>query len=287
MKDKNKEILKQELFGAYLNLIVCLVFSAVGIGLIFAGLSGEAFYHISSAIFISVFIAAFLGFSIFLFIQCLKKLVPYYQSLKALKYGQESTATICGHTCHSIKHHGSSDLWGYHNYYSIHLRFFDDNGKEIIFKTGCIYNQEQFNQLSKLPEITIKKYKNTAVIIEELIDPLDYKFSELPKKLRINTILVVALAWFSLALIISGFVWLCVLDYNDIKGLNNWALGILISGIVLIIVSATLKSFIYYKTKKFVENEPQNIRRAERKSKIEKAGKKKKETEKSNTYKKD
>ncbi len=269
MNKEIKSILKQELFWAYACLFACLVFASSGVGLIFIGFSGEAFNHTSSTIFISILIIALLGFSVFLFIQCLKKLIPYYQSLKALKCGQESTATICGHTCHSIKHHGNSNLaWNYLSYYSIHLKFFDNNGNEVIFKTGCNYNQEQFNQLSKLSEIKIKKYKNTAVIIEKLVDPLDYEFSELPKKLRINSILVVSLAWISVLFIVAGITWLCINNYNGMKGqANNCAFAIFISGIVLIIIGGVLKSFIYYKTEKFVKNQLPYIRARKRKEK--------------------
>lgn len=267
MKSKIKGILKQELDWAYIGLFVCLVFAAVGVGLIITGSRGGAFEHISTTILISVLVACFWGFAIFLFIQCLKRLVPYYQSLKALKYGVEDTATICGHTYHSISHRlGRKGLGGFKTYYSVHLRFFDEEGKEIIYKTAHNYNSEQFKQLQSLPKIKIKRYKKTAVIIEEYEDPLDYDFSELPKKLRINSILVVVAAYVSLALIIAGIVWLCVLDYTKTTSGTNWALGIMISGIVLIVISAILKTFIYYETEKFVKNVLPKVRKANRKA---------------------
>ena len=209
---------------------------------------------------------------------CLKRLIPYFQSLKALKYGTDATATICGHTAHSIKHSGLSNLvaWNYNTFYSIHLRFHDENGNEIIFKTGLNYNQEQFKQLSAIPKIKIKRYKNTAVIVEEFHDPLDYEFSELPKKLRINSILVVTLAWISLGLIISGITWLCILNYRGVEGLNKQALGLLLSGTVLILISAILKTFIYHATEKFVKNELPYARKYAKKLQKRTAGKKKK-----------
>lgn len=278
MKIETKSVLKQELSWAYIGLFVCLVFSTCGIGLIVLGTNGGAFKAVSSAIFMCAFSFALLGFAIFLFIQCLKKLIPYYQSLNALKHGTDATATICGHTAHSIKHSGLSNLaWNYKTFYSIHLKFHDENGNEIIFKTGLNYNQEQFKQLSAMPKVKIKKYKNTAVIVEEFYDPLEYDFSELPKRLRINSILVVALGWISLALIIAGITWLCILNYRGIKGLNKWALGILLSGTGLIIISAILKSFIYIATEKFVKNElPYARKYAKKLQKKRTAGKKRK-----------
>lgn len=149
----------------------------------------------------------------------------------------------------------------------MHLPFFDDNGKEVIYKTAYNYNSEQFKQLQAMPKINIKRYKNTAVIIEEFYDPLDYEFSELPKKLRINSILVVVLAWISILLIIAGIIWLCVLNYKGIKGLNNFAFEIFIGGIMLIIISAILKSFIIYETEKFVKNEFPTTRRIRKQKK--------------------
>ena len=167
---------------------------------------------------------------------------------------------------HSIKHHGRGNLaWNYNTFYSIHLRFFDNDGNEVIYKTGLNYNSEQFKQLSDLTKVKIKRYKNTAVIVEEFHDPLDYEFSELPKKLRINSILVVTLAWISLGLIISGITWLCILNYRGIEGLNKQALGLLLSGTVLILISAILKTFIYHATEKFVKNELPYARKYARK----------------------
>ncbi len=136
MKNKIKDILKQELTWAYVGLFVCLVFTAFGIGLIIIGGHGGGFNHISPTIFISVLVACFWGFSIFLFIQCLKRLVPYYQSLSALKHGTEDTATICGYTYRSISHHFGRRVGLSKPYYSVHLRFLDDEGKEIIYKTA-------------------------------------------------------------------------------------------------------------------------------------------------------
>ncbi|MDE6676391.1 MAG: hypothetical protein K2K12_01585, partial [Clostridia bacterium] len=186
--------------------------------------------------------------------------VPYYQSLKALKCGIEDTATICDYSSRAIKHHGKSNLaWNYHTFYSLKLRFFDDDGKEVLYKTAYNYNQEQFKQLQTMTEIKIKRYKKTAVILEEFEDPLDYDFSELPKKLRIKSILVVILAYVSLALMIAGITCLCIFEYK------KWALGIFISGIVLILISAILKTFIYYETEKFVKNVLPNIRKAHKK----------------------
>ncbi|MDE7181928.1 MAG: hypothetical protein K2O41_02695, partial [Clostridia bacterium] len=226
MKNKIKTILKQELIWAYIGLFVCLVFTAVGIGLIIIGVRGSGFSHISSAVFISILVACFWGFSIFLFIQCLKRLVPYYQSSRALKHGIEDIATMCGHTYHSISHLGGR-TGTFKTYYSVHLRFLDNEGNEIIFKTAHNYDSEQFKQLQAMSEIKIKRYKRTAVIIEEFEDSLDYDFSELPKKLRIKSILVVVLAWVSLALIIAGITWLCVLNYTKRTLGTKWALGIL------------------------------------------------------------
>lgn len=267
LKSKIKNILKQEIAWAYVGLFVCLVFTAVGIGLVIAGGRGGGFSHISSTIFICILVSCFWGFSIFLFIQCLKRLVPYYQSLKALKHGIEDTATMCGHTYRSISHRTKGGVGpGRKTYYSVHLRFFDDAGNEVIYKTAHNYDYEQFKQLQSLTKIEIKRYKKTAVIIEEYNDPLEYEFSELPKKLRVKSIWVVVLAWISLAVIIAGIVWLCVLDYtkNDLG--KNWALGIFISGIVMILISAIIKTFIYYETEKFVKNVLPNIRKANRKA---------------------
>ena len=129
-----------------------------------------------------------------------------------------------------------------------------------MYKTAYNYNQEQFNQLYKKSEIKIKRYKNTAVIIEEFYDELDYDFSELPKNLRINSILVVVLAWISLALIVAGIACLCIFEYTP------WAMGIFISGIVLIIISAILKSFIIYATEKFVKKTLPYIRKAQKRN---------------------
>ncbi len=174
--------------------------------------------------------------------------------------------TICGSTYRSIKHGGLSNLaWNYKTYYSVHLKFYDDAGNELIFKTAHNYNSEQYKQLKAMPKVKIKKYKNTAVIVEEFYDPLDYKFSELPKKLRINSILVVILAWISFTLIIAGITWLCVLNYRGIEGLNKWALGILFGGIALILISAILKSFVYLKTEKFVKGELRYARKYRKK----------------------
>ena len=267
MKNKVKTILKQEITWAYVGLFVCLVFTAVGIGMIISGARGGGFNHTSSTVFICILVACFWGFSIFLFIQCLKRLVPYYQSLRALKYGIEDTATMCGHTYHSISHHiGSSGRFGtFRAYYSVHLRFFDNDG-EVIYKTAHNYDSEQFKQLQAMTEIKIKRYKKTAVIIEEFEDPLEYDFSELPPKLRIKSILVVVLAYISLALIIAGITWMCVLDFTNTE-LNTQSLGIFISGIVLILISAILKSFIIYETEKFVKNVLPKIRKANRKAK--------------------
>lgn len=257
MKNKIKSILKQELSWAYVGLFVCAIFMACGIGLLFIGISGGAFGATSPSIFLCAISFALLSFATFLFIMCLKRLIPYFQSLKALKYGTDATATICGYTAHSIKHSGLSNLvaWNYNTFYSIHLRFHDENGNEIIFKTGLNYNQEQFKQLSAIPKIKIKRYKNTAVIVEEITDPLDYDFKELPKKLRINSILVVILAWISVLLMVAGITWLCILSFKVIKGLNKYGLGLLISGTILIIISGILKSFIIYSTEKFVKKE--------------------------------
>lgn len=59
MKNKIKKILKQELTRAYLGLFVCLVFTAVGIGLIVAGIHGGAFDNISSTIITGIFVLIF------------------------------------------------------------------------------------------------------------------------------------------------------------------------------------------------------------------------------------
>ena len=264
MKNNIKAILKQELTWAYLGLFVCLVFTAFGIGLIIIWACDGGFTNTSWTVFISILVSCLWGFSIFLFTQCLKRLVPYYQSLRALKLGVEDTATMCGYTYRSIHHYWNRVL-GTH-YFSVHLRFLDEEGNEAIFKTAHNYNSEQFKQLQAMSEIKIKRYKKTAVIIEEFEDPLDYDFSELPKKLRIKTILVVVLAYISLALIIAGITWLCISDYTNM-GLDARALGIFISGIVLIGISGLLKSFIYYETEKFVKNVLPNIRKANRKAK--------------------
>ena len=261
--NKIRTILKQELTWAYVGLFVCLVFTAVGIGLIITGARGGGFNHISSTVFISVLVSCFWGFAIFLFVQCLKRLVPYYQSVRALKLGIEDTATMCGYSYHKISHLRGR-VGTYKPYYSVHLRFFD-NEVEVIYKTAHNYNSDQFKQLQAMTEIKIKRYKKTAVIIEEF-EELDYDFSELPKKLRIKSILTVVLAYVSLALIIGGITWLCVLDYTNTALGANWALGILICGIVLILISAILKSFIYYETEKFVKNVLPKIRKANRKA---------------------
>ena len=273
MKNKVKTILKQEITWAYVGLFVCLVFTAVGIGLIIIGASDGGFDYTSWTVFICILVAAIWGFAIFLFIQCLKRLVPYYKSLKALKYGIEDKATMCGYTYHSIG--PTNSKYGYKNYYSVHLRFLDEEG-EVIFKTAHNYDSEQFKQLQAMSEIRIKRYKKTAVIIEEFEDPLEYDFSELPPKLRIRSILVVVLAYISLALIIGGITWMCVLDYTNTEFGGKWAFGTFISGIVLIFISAILKSFIIYETEKFVKNVLPKIRKANRKAKKRERWKEKK-----------
>ncbi|MDE7159026.1 MAG: hypothetical protein K2N74_05565 [Clostridiales bacterium] len=259
MKNRIKTFLKQELSWAYVGLFICLVFTAVGIGLIITGVRGGGFDHIASTVIISILASCFWGFSIFLLIQCLKRLVPYYQSLKALKHGIEDTATMCGHTYRSISHLRGS-VGSYRTYYSVHLRFFDNEGHEVIYKTAHNYDSEQFKLLQAKSEIKIKKYKNTAVIVEDF-DELEYEFSELPKKLRIKSILVVVLAYISLALIFAGITCLCIFNYT------KWAVGIFVSGIILILISAISKAFINYETEKFIKNELPNIRKANRKAK--------------------
>lgn len=256
MKNKIKKILKQELTRAYLGLFVCLVFTAVGIGLIVAGIHGGAFDNISSTIITGIFVLLFWGISIILFIHCLKRLVPYYQSVRALKYGIEDVATMCGYTYNLIGHHAGHRLGLLKTYYSVHLRFLDNEGNEILCKTAHNYNAEQFEQLQKMSKIKIKRHKKTAVIIEEFEDPLDYDFSELPEKLRIKSILVTVLAYISLACIIGGITCLCILDYSKA------GFGILISGAVLLPFSAIFKSFIYFETENFVKNVLPNIRKA-------------------------
>ncbi|MDE6414213.1 MAG: hypothetical protein K2K48_02250 [Anaeroplasmataceae bacterium] len=259
MNKEIKQILKQELTWAYIGLVVCFVFTAVSVGLIIIWVDGSPF-PMSAMIFICIILFLLLGFSVFLFIQCMKRLIPYYQSLKALKYGIEDTATICDYSSMSIKHGQRGDLgWNYNTFYSLKLKFYI-NGKEVLYKTAHNYNQEQFNQLYKKPEIKIKRYKNTAVIMEEFYDELAYDFSELPKNLRINSILVVILAWISLALIVAGIACLCIFEYTP------WGMGIFISGIVLIIISAILKSFIIYATEKFVKKTLPYIRKAQKRN---------------------
>lgn len=256
MNKKIKKNLKQGLIGAYAGLLVCFVFSAVGIRLMTIWFDGTP-TPVSAIVFICVILSFLLAFSIFLFVQSLNKLIPYFKSLRALKYGVEDTAVLCDYSARSLKQ-GRIDHMSHH-FYSLKLKFFVD-GKEVVFKTGYNYNQKQFNQLYEKPEIQIKRYKNTAVIIEEFYDEKDYDFKELPKKLRICSILVVVMAWISLAILISGISCLLIFEYTP------WGLGILISGIALIIISGILKSFVIYTTEKFVKNTLPYIRKAQRRN---------------------
>lgn len=259
MKDKTKSVLRQEIAWAYVGLFVCFVFFAAGIFLIVNGIRGGA-GNTGSIVFICLGFFGFLGFAIFLFVQCLKRLIPHFKSMKALQHGTESTATICDYRAHYHKNAGNSESpWNYKSYYSIHLKFLDDDGNEIIFKTAANYTAEQFKQLKEKQEIKIKQYKKTAVIIEEFFDPLDYEFHELPKILRINSILVLIMVLISFAVIIAGIVCLCVFDYK------KWTFGLFIGGIVLIFISGILKTFIYVATEKFVKNRLPYIRKYNKK----------------------
>ena len=254
MKNNTKAILKQGISLAYILLFASLFFTACSVGIIITTVSNGVFTVIGLAIFVCVLVSAFLFFAIFWFIQGLKMLVRYFQSLRALKHGLDDTATICGYSKIALAHHFN---WGYKFYYSLKLRFFDDAGKEVLYKTGYNYNREQLKQLQAMLSIRIKRYNNTAVIVEEFYD--EYEFDELPKKLKTNSILVLVLAWISIALSVVG-ICLCIFNFS------KWALGILISGILLLVISTVLKAFILSATTKFAKNDLKHVRAAENKA---------------------
>lgn len=249
MKNKVKDILKQGNFIAFIVLIASLLFAGFSVGIIITTIRNGLFAQVGPAIIMCILILAFLFCSVYWFVLSLKTLVPYFQSLKALKYGSDDTATICGYSKISQVHNK--------RLYSLKLRFFDDYGKEVLYKTPYNYTKEQFKQLQAMPMLKIKRYKKSAVIVEELTDK--YEFSDLSKKLKIYSISVFAMSWISILLFFGGMVLY-------IFYMSKLALGMLISGILLLLISTILKAFVINSTDNFVKDELPHVRKVQNKA---------------------